>query len=98
MVDFIAQGSRKVDETQQNPENFDASGVHTFILSRLAIRPSQYLSCVKNNSMKKAYFLAKVAEFWAVAHTPSDHISMPSACLHDDCTGGLITKLEISEK
>ena len=39
MVDFIAQGSRKVDETQQNPENFDASGVHAFIVSRLATRP-----------------------------------------------------------
>ena len=43
--------------------------------------------------MKKAYFLAKVLEFGAVAHTPSDHISMPSACLHDDCTVGLTTKL-----
>ena len=56
---------------------------------------SQYLSCVKNNSMKNMYFLAKVdAEFWAVAHTPSDHISMPPACLHDDCTVGLATKLD----
>ena len=43
---------------------------------------------------KNMYFLAKVdAEFWAVAHAPADHISMPPACLHDDCTVGLATKL-----
>ena len=43
-------------ERQQNPENFCASGVHVFIVSvlttRLANSTSQYLICVKNNSMK----------------------------------------------
>ena len=47
MVDFVAQGSRKVDDTHQNPEIFDASGVHIFILpdltTQLATRPLNIL-------------------------------------------------------
>ena len=45
MVDFVAQGSRKVDETYQNPEIFDASGVNAFILSDLTLDLSISLMC-----------------------------------------------------
>ena len=45
MVDFVAQGSRKVDETYQNPEIFDGSGVNAFILSDVALDFSISLMC-----------------------------------------------------
>ena len=45
MVDFVAQGSRKVDDTHQNPEIFDASGPNAFILSDLTLDLSISLMC-----------------------------------------------------
>ena len=45
MVDFLAQGSRKVDETYQNPEIFDGSGMNAFILSDLTLDLSISLMC-----------------------------------------------------
>ena len=45
MVDFVAQGSRKVDETYQNPEIFDGSGMNAFILSDLTLDLSISLMC-----------------------------------------------------
>ena len=93
LVDFLAQGSRKVNETQHNPENFYASGVRAFILSRLATRPLNISHVSRIIQWKNIIFSRESSRILSGSPHALDYISMPSARLHDDCAVGLTTKL-----
>ena len=93
MVDFLAQGSRKVNETHQNPENFYASGVRAFTLSRLATRPLNISHVSRIIQWKNIIFSRESSRILSGSPHALDYISMPSTRLHDDCAVGLTTKL-----